>query len=539
MTNCPRRFRSVGVVALACVAALLLAATVSRSDPRPERSTLRSAPKPAAGRTSTMCDAPPAVATTSTWIQAENAKPGTTAWQIDPAHDGGIEAFASRVSAVRGEQVRLFVSTTDATYHVEAYRVGWYGGAGGRLIWRSPELPGTAQSRPTIAKHTHMVEAHWKATATLTPNASWPPGDYLLKVVASRGTQHYVPLTLRDDTSTSAFLVQNAVTTWEAYNTWGGYSLYRGPDGRAASRGSEVSFDRPYNRLPIGNVGDEFLYLRYELMFVQFAERYGLDVSYSTDVDLDAHPDELLHHRALVVLGHDEYWSSTMRTAAETARSACVNLAFLGANAIYRRIRFDSSSIGVRRREINYRRAGDDPIMTTDPSQATVNWRDPPSSKPESALIGLEWECAPTTGDLVIFDDDWIMRDTGLKRGDRIAGAIGYEYDRYNAAAPPPGPVQIIAESPVTCGNRRSFSNMSYYTMSRGGAGVFATGTTAWVSTLSGLCPWWTCAPNDGAMRMTLNVLRVFGTEPAGRVHPSQSNVDRLARRPAFLEGQE
>ncbi len=54
----------------------------------------------------------------------------------------------------------------------------------------------------------------------------WPVGSYLLKLVASTGQQRWVPLTVRDDASTATYVIENAVTTWQAYNRWGGCSLY-------------------------------------------------------------------------------------------------------------------------------------------------------------------------------------------------------------------------------------------------------------------------------------------------------------------------
>ena len=47
-----------------------------------------------------------------------------------------------------------------------------------------------------------------------------------------------MPLTIRDDASMASYVLQNSVTTWQAYNLWGDYSLYYGPDriGRAELR---------------------------------------------------------------------------------------------------------------------------------------------------------------------------------------------------------------------------------------------------------------------------------------------------------------
>ena len=95
-----------------------------------------------------------------------------------------------------------------------------------------------------------MVEAPWSKSLDIDVDGSWPPGDYLLKLVADDVAQRYVPLTIRDDNSTAALVVQNEVTTWQAYDQWGGYSLYAGGSGpgRFERRARVVSFDRPYSR---------------------------------------------------------------------------------------------------------------------------------------------------------------------------------------------------------------------------------------------------------------------------------------------------
>ena len=86
-------------------------------------------------------------------VQTENAKAGTTAWRLtNPATAREIEGYASLTSVNRGGQITLFVNTAASSYTIEIYRMGWYGGAGARLLLgpsraraqRSPRL------RPTL-----------------------------------------------------------------------------------------------------------------------------------------------------------------------------------------------------------------------------------------------------------------------------------------------------------------------------------------------------------------------------------------------------
>src|SRR5204862_938322 len=117
-------------------------------------------------------------------------------------------------------------------------------------------------------------------------------------------------------------------------------------------------------------------FLGNEYPLVSLVEQLGEDVSYTTDVDLDIAPGLALDHRGLVSLGHDEYWSTEMRRAAETARDRGVNLAFFGANAMFRHIRFATSPLGRDRRIIDYKAAAEDPLRHVDDAEVTVNWRE-------------------------------------------------------------------------------------------------------------------------------------------------------------------
>jgi len=356
---------------------------------------------------------------------------------------------------------------------------------------------------------------------------AWPPGDYLFKLVADGG-QRYVPLTVRDDASRAALVIQNDVTTWQAYNLWGGYDLYKGPEGSAATRSRVVSYDRPYD--PAGEGAGDFLGNEYPL--VRLVEALGLDVTYWTDLDLHEHPERLLAHRALVSLGHDEYWSTRMRRGAEAARDHGVNLAFLGANAVFRHIRLQPSPLGPDREEVNYKpwSARDDPAWRTDPAQVTTDWREPPLRDPESRLLGDLYECNPVDAAGVVVDlAAWLFAGTGVGVGTTLPGLVGPEYDRVQAGASRPAGVELLLHSPVRCRGRASFADATYYT-APSGAGVFDSGTSSWVCQLQAGCAGGRRSPLTARIvrAATVNLLQVFASGPAGWRHPSRSNLARF-----------
>ena len=80
-------------------------------------------------------------------IVNENKNEGTTAWLINvpekhcdyPDHQycrrPQIEGFCSRASYFAGDTLNIFISTDPATtYTIDIYRMGYYGGKGGRLM---------------------------------------------------------------------------------------------------------------------------------------------------------------------------------------------------------------------------------------------------------------------------------------------------------------------------------------------------------------------------------------------------------------------
>ncbi len=452
------------------------------------------------------------------WVVTENAKPGTSAWRISPNAIRGISGYADRTSANLGQSVRLFVDTNADTFRVRAYRLGYYGGLGGRLIWTSPATNGVQQPRRTLTPDTNMVEARWSPSITIPLGSGWVQGNYLFKLVSSDGGEAYVPFVLRDDSSRAPLVLIHQVTTWLAYNSWGKYSLYHGPRGSFENRSRVASFDRPYGGRGANGMLTSF-------PFVSLVEKDGMDVTYWTSIDLQQRPGLLSRHRALISLDHDEYWSREMRDSAMAARSNGLNVAFLGANAIFRKIRFESSPLGAARRVVNYKLGPEDPLYGIDDPATTPNWRSDPVFEPETVLLGAMYECNPVHGDMVAVDGgNWVFAGAGVSDGEHIPLGVEAEYDSVHPSAPTPKTIQILAHSPVTCGGESDFADMTYYT-TRSNAGVLDVGSQGWVELIGCGQPvaYATCDPR--AVRITQNILNAFAAGPAGNAHPAQSNL--------------
>ncbi|MFY9669864.1 MAG: N,N-dimethylformamidase beta subunit family domain-containing protein, partial [Trebonia sp.] len=305
----------------------------------------------------------------------ENSRPGDPHWQL---HNLGaeheIEGYTGSASVLTGESFPLFVSTTSSGFRVTAFRLGWYQGTGARKVWSSGPVHGARQKSAAVVQPTNTVVTDWDPVVHV-PTDDWPAGAYLLRLDADSGAQRYVPVTVRSASTAGKIVIKSCVQTWQAYNLWGGYDLYKDTAGAYSNRSLVVSLDRPYD----SNGADYFL--TYERNIVKLAEHLGLNLAYVTSMDIAADPHLLDGASALLSLGHDEYWTPEERANVTAARNAGVNLAFLGANAMFRRTRLQSSALGAAREVVCYKTSyTEDPLYRKDPTEVTSDWREPPNS---------------------------------------------------------------------------------------------------------------------------------------------------------------
>lgn len=458
------------------------------------------------------------------WVKRENARPGSTAWKIKAtalADDTQLAGYADQVSVLPGDPLRLYVTTTAPSFTVTVFRLGWYGGDRARQVWSSPPAPGRNQAAAVTGPY-RMVTTRWVPSMTLD-TADWPEGTYLLLLTDSRGLMKYVPVTVRSPSVAGRLVLLNAVTTYQAYNAWGGHSLYAGPGHDYGTRSTKVSFDRPYD----GN-GARIL-TQYEHSIIAEAERGSLPLAYLTSMELDAEPYSLDGALGLVSMGHDEYWTVGMRRTVTTARDAGTNLAFLGANAVYWRIRLEPGALGANRVVVGYKSALEDPV--TNDASTTAKWREEPRPLAENSLLGMLYECFPARGALVVTDPGFFLfQRTGARQGTAYAGLVGTEIDRAYPVPGTPGNLQVVAHSPVFCANNTlTHSDVTYYS-TVSGAGVFAVGSMLWSTALRGPSPAYGIDARSVrfARTVTSNLLVAMAAGPMGEAHPARGNLAAL-----------
>jgi len=436
-------------------------------------------------------------------IVIENQQAGSSDWQMNRKNywvsddiKGQIKGYASSTSVNKGGQIDFHVTVNPAQkFTIDVYRMGWYNGQGGRLLQNIGPLDGITQPKPTPDPTTGLIDCNWPSSYTLTVPDTWTSGIYLAVLTNEKNYQNYIIFVVRDDASTAALLYQLSLTTYQAYNLYPddkttGKSLYSSSYGApieatGAQAAVKVSFNRPYSGgAGSGNFVNAYPTGDWDRHFVNWVEKSGYDVTYSTNLDTHQNRAALNNHRGFLSVGHDEYWSQQMYDAVESARDSGVHLAFFGSDTCYWQVRFEPDASNVPDRTmVCYKEARSDPVQD---STTTVEWRDPLLNRSEQGLVGVQYiavvENYLNTPYIVKNSSHWVYNGTGFADGDEVAGLVGYEVDRYfSEYSQPPGTgYTLLSQSPVhRADNTDDYSNSSIY-KAPSGAWVFASGTNQW-----------------------------------------------------------
>jgi methionine-rich copper-binding protein CopC len=349
---------------------------------------------------------------TALTIAQENALPGTpgTVWDINGSGDATIQGYGTSISINQGQTESFKINdTAKAPYTLDIYRMGWYQGNGARLIshFASTQTLDQVQPAPTVDPTTGLVDAgNWAVSASWTAPVDATSGIYFARVTRTdTGGASHIVFVVRNDSSHSNILFKTSDSTWEAYNSYGGNSLYTGNSTVAPGRAVEVSYNRPFNdRDP--NVGTANWVFNAEYPMVRWLERNGYDVSYSTDVDTDRLGAAYIeNHKVFMAVGHDEYWSGGERASVTAARDAGVNLAFFDGNEVFWKTRYVNSTVNTDGTDTNDRilvcykdTHANAVIDPQDPTSWTGAWADPRFSppadggQPQNGLTGTLFE---------------------------------------------------------------------------------------------------------------------------------------------------
>jgi hypothetical protein len=480
-------------------------------------------------------------------IEAENCLTGTPAnqWYVDGAGSPNIQGFTTDISVNAGQTIFFKISTSAVSYRIDIYRLGYYQGNDGRFITSiSPSVPLPQIQPPCLTdSSTGLTDCgNWGTSASWTVPSTATSGIYFVRLVRlDTGEAGALIFVVRNDSSHSDILVQTSDTTWQAYNDYGGNSLYSGnPVGRAY----KVSYNRPVNTLK------DFFTQEYPML--HWLEANGYDVIYSTGADTDRNGALITQHRIFMSVGHDEYWSGEQRSNVEAARAAGVNLAFFSGNEIFWKTRWEPSIDATDtpyRTLVCYKETSigsyGGVIDPADPPTWTGFWRDarfsPPADggRPENALSGTIFQVnAPQDNAITVPQADGRMR---FWRNTSIAAlgagqvatfpqsTLGYESDEdVDNGFRPTGLIRLSTTT-VAVSQYLYFSPTSGYYLGNGtethhltlyrapsGALVFGAGTIHWSWAVDSDHAGFTGLPADpNARQAMVNLLADMGVKPA------------------------
>jgi hypothetical protein len=395
-------------------------------------------------------------------VACENALPGDpqSDWQVQGVGDPTIQGYATSMSANVGETVNFKIKTPASSYHIDILRLGYYGGLGARKIASniqpSAKLPQTQPEclqRPT----TGLIDCgNWGVSASWTVPKNAVSGVYVAHLVRNdTGGSSQIPFVVRNDSSHSEILLQTSDETWEAYNAYGGNSLYGctvacPPSKAKAYKGAySVSYNRPFDGSFTEDRGASYLYYA-EYQMIYWLEKNGYNVSYTSQSEVDRNGALLKNHKLFVSSGHDEYWSAAGRANVEAARESGVNLAFFSGNEVFWKTRFEASTEGSNtpyRTLTTYKETHwEGPSDPADPPVWTGAWNDPrggptdDGGKPQNALTGQQFEVNSGTSDITVPSAEGklrLWRHTSVETlgsGQALTlapgqGTLGYEWD--------------------------------------------------------------------------------------------------------------
>jgi hypothetical protein len=486
-------------------------------------------------------------------IVCENLLPGAppSEWEVSGAGDASIQGFATDISVNRGSTVRFKIDTNASAYVIDIYRLGYYGGMGARKVATIAPSAALPQNQPNCLSNanTGLVDCgNWALSGSWNVPANAVSGLYIARPVRTdTGGASHIPFVVRDDTGGSELLFQTSDTTWQAYNQYGGNSLYVGGSGIAPDRAVKVSYNRPFTTRAYA---PEDWIFNAEYPMIRWLEANGYDVSYFTGIDADRFGAEILEHTVFVSIGHDEYWSGAQRANVEAARAASppVHLAFFSGNEIFWKVRWESSidaSATPYRTLVSYKEthanAKIDPAV--DPITGvpvwTGTWRDPRFSppadggRPENALTGTIFKVNSGTDAIGVpaeLGKHRFWRNTTvatMPAGTAATlpdGTLGYEWDEApNNGVQPPGlmrlsrrtvaGVETLLDYGNTSGTGTATHSLTLY-RHESGALVFGAGTVQWSWGLDSNHDRGSDAPDTRMRQATVNLFADMGVLP-------------------------
>ena len=347
-----------------------------------------------------------------------------------------VEGYCNQSSYLPGDEIQFHISSSAQICKMTIVRLG----ATLDTVYVHDSIPVDEYSVPENAS-SHGCD--WPATVFLPVPEHWKSGYFEVTLsVEDRGGKFaqrnrrsasgQLFFVVRSDSpgSTSKILLQLSTNTYNAYNNWGGLSLYS-YHARANVQGNRVSFDRPSTSL----------FRRWEYDFVRWAELNGYPLEFAVNADLEFHPEILEAYDLVLSVGHDEYWSAKMRDHLEAFISEGGNVAFFSGNSACWQVRSEEDGRALTCWKQNYHM---DPVFASGEHEMLSSlWSHHLVNRPENQLTGVGFlhggyhrshgQFMDGAGAYEVHrQDHWMLENTNLTKGDMFGGmhtVVGYECD--------------------------------------------------------------------------------------------------------------
>ena len=432
----------------------------------------------------------------SSAIPSENGGVGTRDWYSPPtawSADSDLAIWASPYSVRAGDTLRVFAHARYGPLSIRLYRLGYYGGAGGRLVFSRDSV--AASPQPACeASSAGVTRCPWASTLALQVDPAARSGIYLVKATDARGKTWSYPLVVRDGRR-AAVLAIVPQFTWQAYNAFGGTSLYtRDAAGRL---GTSVSFERPYKVRGGGGYAYGLGYSN-DLAVSRWLERRGIDVTYVSDGDLTSDAPAIPQpYRAAVIVGHAEYWTWNEYTYVQKLRDAGVHLMFMSANNAYWNVRTAPGDVTGAHDDVVYCYKEQLDPWGGARQYYTGLFRSWTLNRPENGLYGvMHFMHGYGTFPLIVSDSGMgdhaadFLAAAGLSPGDTLPGLLtlgagattfmSIEGDRLDANGYTPRGIEVLFHADIKASDGSIQRFHTTFFVASSGAGVFASGFNEW-----------------------------------------------------------
>ncbi len=326
------------------------------------------------------------------------------------AESYSLGGYASKLSVTPGETLDFHISTSfSGPMSLNIYREGEF-----RQLIHTIENVDAGQYD---CAGKYAVGCDWPVVLRFTVPSDWSSGVYTVDIPINSGGKRYIIFWVREAVpgANGRILFLSSVNTYNAYNTYGGKSLY---DFNSTNneRSPLVSFDRPFQESGIGQ------FRRWDGKFVTWAEANNYPLAYATTYDLHYNPSLLTPYDVVVISGHSEYYSWEMRQRMKQYIDGGGRLVNLSGNTMWRQVRYSDDG----RTMTGYIPAAIDPVQSQTLTSGP-NW-DHPIYDSSFSITGTHWPfggykpnyAAENGGYWIQEANHWVFEGSGLLENDVI-----------------------------------------------------------------------------------------------------------------------